>query len=434
LSVLDVRLASIERHLEQAQDPRTWLTKMATTGSLAENLWEFAFERIQDEAGDLEAEIEELRRQLTTGELTESAAWAKYRQVRARSEFVLRECLDLLGGLALRDRATDDQICQLADDLIYECAQPSFKVVATVPALTGGAGDSLTSTLRRVASVRFPDWSLWTVPLVAHEYAFVMTEVEDVLRSHVKSQAAAWVSAQPLPAGSPGEKPEDVREDLRKRAESCARVLLADAFATFTMGPAYACGALLLRLDPADGAHRYRPSDVTRAAMVLGMLKAMDAVAMGAYGEIRTYLEGQWGQMSDLSGPVAPDPLGGVLSPELVSTYLHRKFKYKRTGYAPDGWGVAREWARQWKASLQRRQALTVPTGLVPGHSLRDALNAVWDTQVWINTTMDSAANRDVAVEKVSTVGRELCEELVKRRRPGVGKSLPAAERAGGGV
>ena len=81
MSVLDVRLASIERHLELAQDPRTWLSKMKPDGAVEENLWEFAFEKIQDEAGDLEQEIEELRKRLAEGDLTEELAWPSYQKV-----------------------------------------------------------------------------------------------------------------------------------------------------------------------------------------------------------------------------------------------------------------------------------------------------------------------------------------------------------------
>jgi hypothetical protein len=423
VTVLDVRLASIERHLELAQDPRTWLSKMKPDGAVQENLWEFAFEKIQDEAGDLELEIEELRRRLSE-DLTEEKAWPVYQKILARSELVFRECLDLLGGLALRDRSTDDQICQLADELIYECAQPSFRVLATMPSLAQDLGDSLTSSmLRRVASIRFPDWTLWTVPLVAHEYAYVMTELEDVLRSHVSLEASAW-SIEHRP--DPGSK--DTEEEIRLRNENYARVLLADGFATYAMGPAYACAALLLRLDPAYDGHRYRPSDSTRARMILGVLNEMDRTSMGAYTAVLQFLTQRWEEISRLVPTTETAEADDVLVPERVSAYLQRKFKYKRTGYTPQGWAEARQWSMVWQASPRKP---TVPENLGATHSLRDALNAVWDCRVAFTQTFESPDDRDEAVDRVADVGRDLCNEIVDRKGRGHVKPLPRANREG---
>jgi hypothetical protein len=423
VKVLDLRLASIERCLELAQDPRIWFSKMKPDGAVAENLWEFAFEKIQDEAGDLELEIEELRRRLSE-ELTEERAWPSYQKILARSELVFSECLDLLGGLALRDRSTDDQICQLADELIYECAQPSFRVLATMPSLAHDLGDSLTSSmLRRVASIRFPDWTLWTVPLVAHEYAYVMTELEEVLRSHVSLEASAWCLEHRPDPGS-----DDIAEEIRLRAQNYARVLLADAFATFAMGPAYACAAVLLRLDPAYDGHRYRPSDSTRARMILGVLDEMNRTSMGAYEDILQFLTRRWEEISQLVPTAAAAEAEDVLVPERVSAYLQRKFKYKRTGYTPQGWTEARKWSMEWQGSERRP---TVPEDLGAAHSLRDALNAVWDCRVAFTEKFESPGDRDEAVDRIAEVGRDLCREIVGRKESGHGRAVPRANREG---
>ena len=428
MTVLDVRLASIERHLELAQDPRTWLSKMKPDGAVEESLWVFAFEKIQDEAGDLEEEIEDLRARLS-GDLTEEEAWPSYQKVRARSELVFRECLDLLGGLALRDRSTDDQICQLADELIFECAQPSFRVLATMPSLALDLGDSLTSSmLRRVASIRFPDWTLWTVPLVAHEYAYVMTELENVLRSHVSGEASAWSLAHGSNLGADDIMADDIKEEIRLRNENYARVLLADAFATFAMGPAYACAAVLLRLDPAYDGHRYRPSDSTRARMILGVLDEMNRTSMGVYKDILQFLTQRWEDISRLVPTSAADEAEDILVPQRVSAYLHRKFKYKRTGYSPQGWIEARKWSMEWQ---QFPRDPAVPKDLGVTHSLRDALNAVWDCRVAYTQTLKSPDERDEAVDKVADVGRGLCDQIVHRKGRGRGKKLPRANREG---
>lgn len=429
MTILDVRLANLERHLEEAQDPAGWLLKMKVKATdpdvVAENLWIFAFEKIQEVVQDLEEEIEEVRRQLAAGTLTEEQAWPRYQRVRARSATVFRECLDLLGGLALRDRATDDQICQLTDELIYECAQPSFKVLATMPGLAEEGGDSLTSTLRRVAGVRFPEWTVWTVPLVAHEYAYVMTDVEDMLRNYVTAEAAVWTQQR-----EPSDADEEGSEGLHAQAVAYGRVLLADAFATFAMGPAYACATLLLRLDPAARGHRYRPSDATRARIILGVLRDMDRHALGAYRETLDLLEEQWSGLSHLVPPPDPDKPEDVVAPDRVAQFLHRGFKHRRTGYTPQGWSQARAWSASWRDAAARHEPLNLPEQVSPTHTLRDALNAVWDRRLEMLRT--PAAEDDDVVEELADVGRDLCRAVVLRRSRAARRPVPPAVRGRG--
>ncbi len=291
-----------------------------------------------------------------------------------------------------------------------------------MPALSDDNRNPLTSTLRRVASVRFPDWSLWTVPLVVHEYAAVMTEVEGILRDYVRSVSTAWVLAHP-------QAWSEEADELSTRASGYARVLLADAFATFAMGPAYACPAVLLRLDPAVGGYRYRPSDATRARVVLGVLEAMDTPAFGAYRSMLDSLHNQWQTMSGLSVRPPVDELGDMLSAADVADYLHRRFKHKKSGYPAMGRGEAGKWSTTWKDALRNRRDPVVPQD-VKGHSLRDALNAIWDTRVWINDGAGEPAVNDLWVGQVEAVGKQLCAQLVPRRS-GTAKKLPKSSRVG---
>jgi hypothetical protein len=427
-TILDVRLASLERHLEEAQDPSGWLLKIKAKDSdpdvVPENLWFFAFDKIQEVVRDLEEEIEDVRGQLRTGDLSEEEAWPRYQRVRARSGTVFRECLDLLGGLALRDRATDDQICQLTDELIRECAQPSFRVLATMPALAEESGDSLTSTLRRVAGVRFPEWTVWTVPLVAHEYAYVMTEVEDILRNYVSAEARMWTAERGHPGGG-----EEGTEELHAQAVAYGRVLLAEAFATFAMGPAYACATLLLRLDPAAKGHRYRPSDATRARIVLGVLHDMSERAQGAYKDTLDVLRAQWSTLDHLAPAADLDRPEDVMVPDRVAAFLHRAFKHRRTGYTPQGWGQARAWSQSWTDAIQREKRPAVPE-VETTHTLRDALNAAWHCR--LELLRGPAPEHDPVVEDLAEVGRHLCQTVVLRRSRAARRPVPPAIRARG--
>jgi hypothetical protein len=125
--------------------------------------------------------------------------------------------------------------------------------------------------------MRFPEWTIWAVPLTAHELGqVVIKEADGLLEEYVRSQ---------------------IRRNKTKQQHM--RVLLADAFATYVMGPAYACSAILLRFNP-RAAHHDRgmyPSDAKRAYVVLSMLKKMykkDAPVLAKYGDILEKLETAW--------------------------------------------------------------------------------------------------------------------------------------------
>ncbi len=264
--------------------------------------------------------------------------------MQASSEEVFQECLDLLGGLALRDRIQGERICRIADEYIKELASDTGRRESfAIPGLDA----RLSSTLRRVAKMQFPEWSVWTLPLVAHEYGHVVIE-ESGLKSYAQELAVEmttnelrrnhggltdWIASVGADLGvviqflGPRESEmievllrktpraddggavptaehdqsaiTDALEELRavySHQRQRARVLLADTLATLLAGPAYAYAALLLRLNPLH-VEKDAVSDQERAATILAALRSMNECAqdeLPPHGDIVDGLHEYW--------------------------------------------------------------------------------------------------------------------------------------------
>ncbi len=189
-------------------------------------------------------------------------AWKEYAQrLYTSGERLFEEYVDLVSGVALRDTGFDRGISRLAEELLKDGRTiGSFTWNAlTIPARE----EALEVTAARIVRLGFPEWTIWTLPLAAYElgsnYADYDKKVADRINWHG------------------GEADE-------------LMVLVADAFATYLLGPAYACAAILMRLDPADSFDERRtgqagddgndvPSSqrlaAKRAAIILRVLQRM---------------------------------------------------------------------------------------------------------------------------------------------------------------
>src|SRR5262249_25398374 len=100
-----------------------------------------------------------------------AGAWREYARIQQECQQIYQEALQLITGLVLRDHALDWGICNIADTLVKQCAGDTRNLEAlTVPALQ----EALTHTLGYIIRLRFPEWSVWTLPLVVHEFGHVL--------------------------------------------------------------------------------------------------------------------------------------------------------------------------------------------------------------------------------------------------------------------
>jgi hypothetical protein len=178
--------------------------------------------------------------------------WRKYREeASAPGQAIFAEYVDFLGGLALRDAGFDTGISQVADELV-STYKPNRQLVPLHALPT--RQQTVAKTLAQVIRVGFPEWTIWALPFTAHEFWHVTAQkdLEENLRAEIAKLG---------------------RPDLiEPRFQSC----LADAFATYTMGPAYAYSAFLLLLDPVQAFATRGPESSVDSARVRAMLALLE--------------------------------------------------------------------------------------------------------------------------------------------------------------
>jgi hypothetical protein len=170
--------------------------------------------------------------------------------VSGKSEAMFAEYIAFLGGLALRDAGFDAGISKLAQELIFSFKGNAFAIPTHRRAIL--------EALTRIVRVRFPDWTIWSLPSIAFEFwrAVVRKELEDSMRANLRKRT------------------HDIKDQVEERFCEC----LADAFATYVMGPAYAYFAIMLELNPMRpfAASTNLVAHEVRVESILTMLKLMN--------------------------------------------------------------------------------------------------------------------------------------------------------------
>jgi hypothetical protein len=297
----DGTIRTVMRFLDDASTAEARLEKlfgsMATVIDQMANLWdEISAEGLNSVNDALSKKcrqritrVEQMEREIEDDpERDRGAVWEDYEDIAFRdgarlfgSEPLFAEYVDFLGGLALRNTGIDEGVCHMADELLERChliADSTLWHSLTVPARRMPPE----STIARMIRLGFPEWTVWAVPLGVYEYGHVVVTENRELRDQVKESA--------------------LEEHL-----DALRIYLADAFATYCMGPSYAYASILLALDPYSGEYVGRPEgtavperqpasmelspDTRRAYVILEALRDMDS---GAYKGVRTTLTRYW--------------------------------------------------------------------------------------------------------------------------------------------
>jgi hypothetical protein len=180
--------------------------------------------------------------------------WSKYLdEAVTGSQAIFCAYVDILAGMALRDIGFDEGISRVAEELIetYKTNKERLYDLVALPARQ----EAVARTLARIMRVGFPEWTVWALPFTAFEFWHVVAreDLDTELRDEI--------------AKDPGIEPFDQIDD---RFQNC----LADAFATYSMGPAYAYSAFLLLLNPL---HAYAPQEPEITADSLGPAAALTA-------------------------------------------------------------------------------------------------------------------------------------------------------------
>jgi hypothetical protein len=475
--ILRARLRALEDQLTVVEQSPRWLDAMSSGGSGSE-LRTGLDATIGIEVRNQKEELEKVRTALTNAgglagpEQTDEVrkAWTGYFRVQSDCEEIFGECLRLLGGVAIRNQGLglDNQTWDVADELVRSCANESIGdpwTSLTVPA----SREAVARTLARMIRLRFPAWDIWTIPLAAREYGHVVAEdargvpgaidekvrerVESQLADVVKAEAAAHKvrgaarlrelerTAQSTMMGHDLAAEDEAKAGVQRRVgelvqreRGCLHLLVADAYATYTLGVAYACAALLLRFEPARSPRDHLTSDAVRGDVVLAMLERMNEESNSRpYVQALEQLHAGWEsvlQHATTNGTGVSDPGEGKAFVdwiwEIFRIWLLPTARYPDEDDA-EGWLSVRKARTEWERTLNATDEFgTSGLGL---RKLRDALNAAWSWR------LENPDADDRKLRRLETTTMKICRDIVDEiRRPsdGRGSSQPPGGRRRG--
>jgi hypothetical protein len=255
-------------------------------------------------------------------------AWKKYREALRDSREVFQECLDFLSGLAFRQQKLDEQVLALADELVKDCSR-KVPYGYGPPMWTGPTSqDVLRMTFGRIIRVRFPEWTVWTLPYVAHEYGHIVSEIAystlardqrgelgpSPIKQLLEQQISLLISEDAWVRGP--SSPEEQKAEAKKLVEE----LFCDILAVYVHGPAYACAVLYLHLlpkllpVPTGVAGMRAPCGSTEAKRALVILYTLETTTAKSYsGRLKQLIEklrACWDQVwtEAATGPPPSDP------------------------------------------------------------------------------------------------------------------------------
>lgn len=311
---------------------KSFLVQMRAEG---ETTWQ----SLNNRAAELQGNVEEIEK-----DLSGPNAWQALSKAEAEAnDDVFNESIELLGGIALRDARLDADICELADALIR-----SISKSRTHPNVIPGGISSMMMRIDHFIRLRFPEWTIWGLPLAAHELWRV-------------SARAQFDNLLAKPFGPDGSK---VIED--PTIQQC----LGDAYATYFMGPAYALAAVTLLFDPT------RAQDDLRVRATESMLRHMDPTKPDAFSDsyqtVADNLASAWKAAKHQAGmPI--DLSKAEVVETAVATLFRRLTMFSYPCFTVAEWKSARNWAEKLHSD-----AGVDGIEISDKHDLRHALNAVW--------------------------------------------------------
>jgi hypothetical protein len=435
--ILSARVAALRPNLERAEASVKLMNSPPLSDALPPDLRTTLESMVEDQVTWCRDELNQIDTTLGSAGTSPQAlkdAWARYGDVQSSSRQFFTACLEAIGGIAFRRRGIDtgsgtgpvngareeEVIWQLADELLYDAARYCLGQewhFLPVPSLDDALSDSLARTIR----MRFPEWTIWSLPLLAHDFAHFAIRHKthgrddrylliDVLNEQtdrvVDLDAELAIQLQHIPPADTTRR-DRLQRTSRRHHSDRLRVLLADSIGTWMMGPAYACAAVHLRLDPSD-AYTGNPSPAERVAVMLGALEAMGRDNAVTFRAPIDALTTAWNEAVDRADPGgssddwrvsdAAGPLSGAFN-EVI-----RKLP-KMARYRESTWLRAMGW-RSVLDAQHKAQMVNLTVEITESNRLRDALNALWLCRL-LNPDMRTA---------LDAAGPGICQEIVRMR------------------
>lgn len=324
--------------------------------------------------------------------------WATYQQLldnEARPVFV--EYVDFLGGLTVRETGLDDRVCDMTSELLTRFNSVTPRTL-TLPLPARHA--ALGSALDGLVMLGFPEWSIWGIPLVGHEIGlgYVRDPMNPAWFADIVDRFA---DKTPICDRPTEEREANAREYLAQ--------LVADCFATYILGFAYACACMLLRLVPRhdEPAHHTRPRDLDRARVIMMTLTADTGPEGGATFSDAVYtLKGIW--MSAVEACAGPDmavraleeaaglpPQRDWLDDFTELTLRHFASRQLILAYDTDRWRSSDAWCRSLPAVDKDDPPKHVWSP--KGAAVADVLTAAWRLRLMEQAEPEGLASQVLA-------------------------------------
>ena len=218
------------------------------------------------------------------GEIWDEYEWMAF----GKGESLFGEYVDIIGGLALRNTGVDAGVCQMADDLLH-CLSGAWRSRGSGSLAVPTRKMAPMESMGQIVRLGFPEWTVWAVPVAAHEFGHVALAGDSALMDRAETEL---------------EIPRPLLDTY-----------VADAFGAAALGPAYASALVLLALDPcrADKEERAQAPtsepertrtlspDSGRFHVVREILEVMDE-GNGTVSAVGETLREAWGSALDAFG------------------------------------------------------------------------------------------------------------------------------------
>jgi hypothetical protein len=294
--------------------------------------------------------------------------WAALRQVQDAALPLFREGLRFIQGAMARTSGLDEGLCRVADALLHDL---SARAVLHWDGFTVLDEGEFFGELAKIIRLRFPDVSIWDLPVAVHEFGHFVAQ-------ELRAQRGDGTYRYPVQALL-------AREAPGSPAWWALQEHFADAFATFAAGPAYAAACILLRFDPMrswepPGPGSRHPAPGWRVATILHVLREMDRAEGGLlrpYGPFVERLARAWESSvaSTRDGNPAPPPARpAAAGPAADVEQLYEILRAGLPNARYDGWQRAASLA----ADLASEADLGGLGRAARSSRIADVLNAAW--------------------------------------------------------
>jgi hypothetical protein len=334
------------------------------------------------------SKIAKQRSRVDTGGFSETS-WSTLYDCEYDCSRLFGECLAFLQAARARGQDVDVDLCEIADALIDELTETltnikwnRFTVLST---------EEFFSDFAQIIRLRFPFRGIWDLPISAHEFGhFVATELN----------LASPDGSHSLPFQ---EYKSDFKKQYADRGDEWMFYIeeyFADVFATYVLGPAYACTCLLLRFDPSS-AHSERdkrhPSYANRAHAISQTLLRMnnEKDSKGDFKLPVDTLTGFWNAALESTGQKA-----AVIDEAQVGSFVSTFYEMLKSG-APrarfNRWNVAKSLSPWLKASV------TPSNVTAADFRISDLLNTAWLYKLEPDVDSDHLSNRVIRLCRLRT-------------------------------